>query len=155
MIIHLVLLLVGLVILYYGAEFLVAGASKIALSYGVSPLIVGLTVVAFATSAPEFVVSLFATLNGSPSLAVGNIVGSNIANIALIVGAAAIIFRPPDACSVKRPTFRAAAAAAPWATPASSDASSARRIDRTALMNHRARPGPGARAPGARHRAAW
>jgi len=86
------LLIVGLVVLYYGAEFLVAGASKIALSFGVSPMIVGLTVVAFATSAPEFVVSLTATLQGTSDIAVGNVVGSNIANIALIVGVASAIF---------------------------------------------------------------
>lgn len=86
------LLIVGLVVLYYGAEFLVAGASTIALSFGVSPMIVGLTVVAFATSAPEFVVSLTATLQGTSDIAVGNVVGSNIANIALIVGVASAIF---------------------------------------------------------------
>lgn len=91
MIIDFVLLLVGLTVLYYGAEFLVDGASKIALGYGISPMIIGLTIVAFATSAPEFVVSLLATLDGSPALAIGNVVGSNIANIALIVGASAVI----------------------------------------------------------------
>lgn len=92
MLLSFVWLIVGLVILYYGAEFLVAGASNIALSYGISPMIVGLTVVAFATSAPEFVVSLTAALAGSPKLALGNVVGSNVANIALIVGVASLIF---------------------------------------------------------------
>jgi len=91
MVLSVVWLVAGLVILYFGAEALVDGASRIALSFGVSPMIVGLTVVAFATSAPEFVVSLLATLRGTPDLAVGNVVGSNIANIALIVGATAII----------------------------------------------------------------
>lgn len=91
MLLHFLLLIVGLVILYYGAEYLVQGASKIALAYGISPLIIGLTIVAFATSAPEFVVSLLATLNGSPDLAIGNVVGSNVANIALIIGASAVI----------------------------------------------------------------
>ncbi len=91
MALDIILLIVGLAILYYGAEFLVEGASKIALSYGVSPMIIGLTVVAFATSAPEFVVSLLATFDGSPDLALGNVVGSNVANIALIVGASAVL----------------------------------------------------------------
>ena len=85
------LLTVGLVILYYGAEFLVEGSSRIALALGISPLIVGLTVVAFGTSAPEFVVSLLSALDGQPAIAVGNVVGSNLANIALIVGCAAVI----------------------------------------------------------------
>lgn len=85
------LLIVGLVVLYFGAEFLVEGASKIALGFGISPMIIGLTVVAAATSAPEFVVSLMATMNGSPDLALGNVVGSNVANLALIVGASAVL----------------------------------------------------------------
>ncbi|MFT6398148.1 MAG: cation:H+ antiporter [Bradymonadia bacterium] len=91
MIVHILLLILGLVILYFGAEYLVAGASKIALSFGISPMIIGLTIVALATSAPEFVVSLLAAVRGSPDLAIGNVVGSNVANIALIVGASAIL----------------------------------------------------------------
>lgn len=88
---NLVLLAVGLALLYYGAEYMVEGASKLALGLGVSPLIIGLTVVAFGTSAPELIVSLSAGIGGSPEVAYGNIVGSNICNIALILGAAALI----------------------------------------------------------------
>lgn len=91
MLVPILLLVAGLVVLYFGAELLVDGASKIALSFGISPMIIGLTVVAAATSMPEFVVSLLATLGGSPDLALGNVVGSNVANIALIVGASAVI----------------------------------------------------------------
>jgi cation:H+ antiporter len=87
-----VLLLVGLVALYYAAEFLVAGASRIAASLGISPMIIGLTIVGFATSAPEFVVSLISTVwKDSPDVALGNVIGSNTANIALIIGASALI----------------------------------------------------------------
>lgn len=86
-----ILVLAGLLLLYYGAEYLVTGSSRLALSYGVRPLVVGLTVVAFATSMPELMVSLFAAVRGSSSMAAGNIVGSNIANIGLILGAAALI----------------------------------------------------------------
>lgn len=91
MLVNFALLLAGLVVLYYGAEFLVQGASRIALGLGIAPLIVGLTVVALGTSAPELVVSLLAALNGTSDIAIGNVVGSNIANIALIVGAASVI----------------------------------------------------------------
>lgn len=87
-----VLLLAGLVILYFGAEVLVDGASAIARAFGISPLIIGLTIVGFATSAPEFVVSLLsAVFRDSPDVALGNVVGSNIANIVLIIGASALI----------------------------------------------------------------
>ncbi len=86
-----ILVLAGLLLLYYGAEYLVTGSSRIALSLGVRPLVVGLTVVAFATSMPELLVSLFAAIRGSSSMAAGNIIGSNIANIGLILGAAAMI----------------------------------------------------------------
>jgi cation:H+ antiporter len=83
----------GLGLLYFGAEWLVGGSSDIALRLGVSPLVVGLTVVAFGTSAPELVVSLQANLDPAikPDIAVGNIVGSNICNIALLLGLAAVI----------------------------------------------------------------
>lgn len=74
-----------------GAYALVRGASAIALRLGISPLIVGLTVVAFGTSAPEFVVSVEAALKNAGGIAVGNVVGSNIANIGLILGLAALI----------------------------------------------------------------
>jgi cation:H+ antiporter len=91
MILGTILVLAGLLLLYYGAEYLVTGSSRLALSFGVRPLVVGLTVVAFATSMPEFMVSLFATIRGASSMAAGNIIGSNIANIGLILGVAALI----------------------------------------------------------------
>jgi cation:H+ antiporter len=81
----------GLVLLYYGAEFLVNGASSLALRLGLTPLVVGLTVVAFGTSAPEMVVSVKASLAGQGNLALGNVVGSNIFNIAIILGFSALI----------------------------------------------------------------
>jgi cation:H+ antiporter len=81
----------GLVLLYYGAEFLVNGASSLALRLGLTPLVVGLTVVAFGTSAPEMVVSVKASLAGQGNLALGNVVGSNIFNIAIILGLSALI----------------------------------------------------------------
>ena len=81
----------GLILLYYGAEGLVSGASRLALGLGVSALSVGLTVVAFGTSAPELFVSLHAALSGMEDVALGNVVGSNICNIALILGVAAVL----------------------------------------------------------------
>lgn len=81
----------GLVALYFGAEWLVAGSSSLALRLGIAPLIVGLTVVAFGTSAPELLVSLLAVKDGNDGISVGNIIGSNIANIALIMGCAALV----------------------------------------------------------------
>ena len=76
-------LLFGLVILLIGGEFLVRGSITFAKFLKVSPLVIGLTVVSFGTSAPELLVSLQAALNGSPDLAIGNVIGSNIANITL------------------------------------------------------------------------
>ncbi|MBL8028767.1 MAG: calcium/sodium antiporter [Fibrobacteres bacterium] len=84
-------LLVGLVLLYFGAEWLVKGSSRFALRHGVSSLVVGLTIVAFGTSAPELVVSVRSALSGFGNIAVGNVVGSNIFNIAAILGISAII----------------------------------------------------------------
>jgi cation:H+ antiporter len=81
----------GLVALVVGAELLVRGASRLAVSFGVSPLVVGLTVVAFGTSAPEMAVSVGSALTGAPDLAIGNVVGSNIANVLLILGISALI----------------------------------------------------------------
>jgi cation:H+ antiporter len=83
--------LAGLVILYYGAEWLIYGASSIALEYGIRPVVVGLTVVALGTSMPEFLVNAFAAWDGEPDLALGNIIGSNISNIALILGSSALV----------------------------------------------------------------
>lgn len=81
----------GLAMLYFGGDSLIRGASALASHFGVSSLAIGLTVVAFGTSAPELVVSVDAALSGANDIAVGNVVGSNIANIALILGLAALL----------------------------------------------------------------
>jgi cation:H+ antiporter len=86
-----VFILLGLVGLYFGAEWLVKGSSRLAQTFGISTLVIGLTVVAFGTSMPELLVSLTAALDGTPELAVGNVVGSNIANIGLILGVAGMM----------------------------------------------------------------
>jgi len=85
-------LVAGFLLLVWGADRLVAGASATARNLGVSPLIIGLTVIGFGTSAPELVVSAIATLKGNPGLAVGNAIGSNIANIGLVLGITALIY---------------------------------------------------------------
>jgi cation:H+ antiporter len=82
----------GLAALFFGGDWLVKGAVGIARRYRVSPLVIGLTIVGFGTSAPELLVSVEAALGGTPAIAIGNVVGSNIANILLILGAAAVIF---------------------------------------------------------------
>jgi cation:H+ antiporter len=82
---------VGLVALYYGADWLVAGAARLARRHGMTPLVVGLTVVAFASSAPELVVGVVASVARQSELVLGNVVGSNILNIALILGVAAVV----------------------------------------------------------------
>ena len=81
----------GLVALYFGAEWLVNGAASLALRYGISPLVVGLTVVAFGTSAPELFVSIGFNAGGFPDMALGNVIGSNICNIGLVLGMSAFI----------------------------------------------------------------
>ena len=91
MLIQALMFLLGLVALIAGAEALVRGASRLAVAWGVTPLVVGLTVVAFGTSAPEMAVSVGAALSGSSDLAIGNVVGSNIANVLLILGISALI----------------------------------------------------------------
>ena len=83
--------LAGLVSLVVGAELLVRGASRLALSLGISPLVVGLTIVAFGTSAPEVAVSVSAALEGRADIAIGNVVGSNIFNVLFILGVSALI----------------------------------------------------------------
>jgi cation:H+ antiporter len=88
---NILLFLAGLVALVIGASALVRGASKLALSFGISPLVVGLTIVAFGTSAPEMAVSAGAVLNGQTDIAVGNVVGSNIFNVLFILGVSALI----------------------------------------------------------------
>lgn len=84
-------LLAGLVFLVLGAEFLVKGASKLAVSLGISPLVIGLTIVAYGTSAPEMAVSIQSTLAGQGGIALGNVLGSNIFNILVILGLSATI----------------------------------------------------------------
>ena len=86
-----ILFILGLMLLYIGAEFLVRGSSRLALFARISPLVVGLTVVAFGTSFPEFVTSIVAAWQNKIGLAVGNIVGSNIANICLILGISGLL----------------------------------------------------------------
>ena len=92
MLISIAQLIGGFILLVWGADRLVAGASALARNLGVSPLIIGLTIVAFGTSAPELVVSGVAAYRGNPGLAVGNAIGSNIANIGLILGLTAIVY---------------------------------------------------------------
>jgi len=88
---HILYFVAGLAALVAGAEPLVRGASKLAMSFGISPLVVGLTIVAFGTSAPEAAVSVGAVMNGSGDIAVGNVVGSNIFNVLFILGTSALI----------------------------------------------------------------
>lgn len=84
-------ILIGVVLLYFGAEGLVRGSASLASRVGISPLIAGLTIVAFGTSAPELSVSVSSALTGRPDIALGNVIGSNIFNIAVILGIAALI----------------------------------------------------------------
>jgi cation:H+ antiporter len=87
------LCILGFLLLYFGAEWLVKGSSGLAASLGVTPIVIGLTVVAFGTSMPELVVSLVSLVQGKSMIAIGNVVGSNICNIALILGLSAL-FQP-------------------------------------------------------------
>jgi cation:H+ antiporter len=98
----LVLLTGGLVLLYFGAEWLVGGAARLAESFGIAPLVVGLTVVAYGTSAPELVVGIGAALRGQGDIALGNVVGSNVANIGLILAVTALIMPPRIDASLAR-----------------------------------------------------
>ena len=86
-------LLLGLVLLFFGGELLVRGSVSLALKMKISTLVVGMTIVSFATSSPELFVSLQAVLDGSSNIAFGNVIGSNIANITLVLGVTAMIFR--------------------------------------------------------------
>lgn len=88
---NILLFILGLVCLVLGAEFLVRGAARLALSFGIAPLVVGLTVVAFGTSTPELAVSLQAALGDKADIALGNVVGSNIVNVLIILGVSALI----------------------------------------------------------------
>lgn len=91
MIYNIIILVLGLVILILGGEFLVRGSSNIAIRFKISPLVVGLTIVAFGTSVPELLISIQSALKGSPDLAMGNVIGSNICNLALVLGVTALI----------------------------------------------------------------
>lgn len=92
MLISILYIIGSLVVLYFGANALVKGAASVAERLGVSSLVVGLTVVAFGTSTPELIVSVKSTLDGFGGISIGNVVGSNIANIGLILGLSALIF---------------------------------------------------------------
>jgi len=85
-------LLFGFAFLVKGADFLVDGASSIAKKFNVSALVIGLTIVAFGTSMPELIVNVFANINGNAGIAIGNVLGSNIANVLLILGISAFLF---------------------------------------------------------------
>lgn len=98
----LALFVAGLVVLVAGAEALVRGASRLATALGVRPLVVGLTVVAFGTSAPELAVGVGSAISGQPDIALGNVVGSNIANILLVLGLAAVVVPVATATRVVR-----------------------------------------------------
>jgi cation:H+ antiporter len=96
-------MVLGLTALVLGAEWFVRGAARLAVAFGVPPLVIGLTVVAYGTSMPELVVSAVAALEGRSAIALGNVVGSNIANIGLILGITALIAPPNvDASLVRR-----------------------------------------------------
>jgi cation:H+ antiporter len=88
------MLLAGLVALYFGAEWLVRGGASLAVRLGVTPLLVGLTVVAYGTSTPELIVSSMAAAKGQGAIAIGNVVGSNIYNILAILGVSGVIAPP-------------------------------------------------------------
>lgn len=92
---NILLLLAGLIVLVASGEVMVRGAAGIALKAQISPLVVGLTVVSIGTSAPELFASVTAALDGIPGLAIGNVIGSNIANLALVLGITAIIYPIP------------------------------------------------------------
>ncbi|MBX3044067.1 MAG: calcium/sodium antiporter [Candidatus Kapabacteria bacterium] len=88
-------LIIGSLLLYFGADSLVKGSTRLAINLGITPIIIGLTVVAFGTSAPELIVSLSAGYQGNAEIALGNVIGSNICNIALILGLSSLI-RPVE-----------------------------------------------------------
>jgi len=90
-VLNVVLFIIGLTALFVGGEVLVKGSARLSSALGVRPLVIGLTVVAFGTSSPEFLVSLVAVFKGSNDIVLGNIIGSNIANIGLVLGIASII----------------------------------------------------------------
>ncbi len=85
------LILIGLILLFYGGNFLITGSSRLARRFNISPFIIGATVIGFGTSAPELAVSVLASLHGSGELALGNVIGSNIANVGLVLGLTAML----------------------------------------------------------------
>ncbi len=91
MVINMLQFILGTLLLYYGAEFLITGSKTVAGKYKISPLVVGITLVAFGTSLPELIVSIFANLQDEPGIVVGNVMGSNIANIGLVLGATVLV----------------------------------------------------------------
>ena len=91
MLLQIILFIAGLTGLYFGAEWLVKGASRFASSFNIKPVVIGLTIVAFGTSTPELVTSVIASIKHSSDIAMGNVIGSNIANIGLILGLSAIV----------------------------------------------------------------
>lgn len=95
MVLSIVFLVIGLIILIFGGEFLVKGAVGLAKAVNISPLVIGMTIVAFGTSAPELIVSITSALDDNAGIAVGNVIGSNIANIALVLGATVLILPIP------------------------------------------------------------
>ena len=103
MILTILLLIIGFVALILGANWLVDGATSVGIRAKLSPLIIGLTIVAFGTSLPELIINVFSCIKGSSGLAIGNIVGSNIMNILLILGVASLIYPiDVDRISIKR-----------------------------------------------------
>lgn len=91
MLLSIIYILVSLVLLYFGALWLVNGSSSLALKMGISPLVAGLTVVAFGTSSPELVVSINSAISGHGNIAIGNVIGSNLFNICIVLGISALI----------------------------------------------------------------
>jgi len=92
---HLLFIALGIAGLYFGGEYLVDGASKLARTLGIPIAIIGLTIVAFGTSMPEMVTNIVAASRGTPDIAIGNVLGSNIANIAMILGLSAVVASKP------------------------------------------------------------
>ena len=88
---------IGLILLFFGAEVMIRGAVSLARALNISPHVIGLTVIAFGTSAPELFVSLKAALSGVPGIAIGNVIGSNFANILLMIGTVGVV--TPMLCS--------------------------------------------------------
>lgn len=91
-------IIVSLVMLYFGASWLVSGAGSLAVKLGITPLVIGLTVVAYGTSTPELIVSVQAAMNNNGDISIGNVVGSNIFNILIILGVSSLItpIQAPD-----------------------------------------------------------